>query len=133
MLPGQASLLRRELWIRVALIEFQPKAPQHPHPALQRCLCHGKLWICLQVRLTIQVLCTQLGGSLGFAHAATGKERRCKSTITSQIFLTSVFTQQLCSCLEGPALPFLAKHFLWAVLAAPCATLPVIHTTGTCH
>lgn len=27
-------------------------------------------------------------------------------------FLTSVFTQQLCSCPEGPALPFHAKHFL---------------------
>lgn len=96
-----------ERWIHVVLVEFQPKAPQHPHPALQRCLCHGKLCTCLQARLTVQILCTQLGGSISFAHAATGKERRCKSTISSQIFLTSVVTQQLCSCPRGtcPSLP----------------------------
>lgn len=108
-------------WIHVALVEFQPKAPQHLHPALQRCLCHGKLWKCLQAQLTVQVLCAQLGGSVGFAHAATGEERRYKSTISSQIFLTSVFTQQHCSCPKGtsPSLP--CKAFP----CGPCQQLPV--------
>lgn len=125
MLPGQASLLCIELWIHVALTEFQPKAPLHPHPALQRCLCHGKLWICLQSQLTVQVLCTQLGGSLGFAHAATEKGRRCKSTISSQIFLTSVFTQQLCSAQRDQPFPSLHSISLWAVPAAAVQPYPL--------
>lgn len=121
MLPGQASLLRMELWIHVALIEFQPEAPQHPHPALWRCLLPWETLDMFAGQLTVKVLCTQLGGSLGFAHAAAGKERRCKSTISSQIFFNISFHRAALQLLRGtsPSLP--CKAFP----CGPCQRLPV--------
>lgn len=39
LLPHGARLLCTEVWIHVALIEFQLKTPQQLHPDLQRWFC----------------------------------------------------------------------------------------------
>lgn len=117
LLPGRASLLHMEpgfmwLWLSSSL-----KLPNICIQLSRGAFAMGNFG----ARLTVQVLCAQLGGSVGFAHAAAGEERRYKSTISSQIFLTSVFTQQHCSCPRGtsPSLP--CKAFP----CGPCQQLPV--------
>lgn len=115
-------------WIHVALVEFQPKAPQHLHPALQRCLCHGKLWSTthrtgpLRSAWRLRRLCPCC------------RWRRKKVQINHQlpnIFNISFHTAALQLSQRDQPFPSLQSVSLWAVPAAPCATLPAIHTAGT--